>query len=477
MYSDVKLFISGKWRDGFKSTSREVVNPSTQAVIGKVACAEASDLDEAIHSAEIGFEAWRNTSAFHRYGVLKKAADLIRERAKSIAELLTLEQGKPLEESMVEVLGAADLIDWYAEECRRAYGRLIPARSAGIMQSVRLEPVGIVAAFTPWNFPINVAVRKLAGALAAGCSIILKGPEETPASPAALVRAFADAGVTTGAVTLIFGDPGEIAQHLISHPAIAKISFTGSTAVGKKLAALAGAHMKRTTMELGGHAPVIVMDDVDPSSTAEILVAAKFRNAGQVCISPTRFLVHEKIAAQFTEEFLKRARKIRVGDGFDASTTMGPLANPRRTLAMERLVTDASLRGAEVALGGGRVTMGSNFFEPTVLLGPSIEADVMNEEPFGPIVPIVTFDDLEEAISEANRLPVGLAAYAFVRSGAAAERIATEVYTGMLSINHYALGLPETPFGGRGGSGHGFEGGAEALEGYFSSKFVTQRFI
>jgi succinate-semialdehyde dehydrogenase/glutarate-semialdehyde dehydrogenase len=387
---------------------------------------------------------------------------------------MTMEQGKTLAEAKAEILNGADTIDWFAEEGRRAYGRVIPARAEGVYQLVVKEPVGPVAAFTPWNFPINQIVRKLSAALAAGCSIIVKAPEETPASPAELIRAFVDAGVPPGTVNLVYGDPHEISSYLIPHPVIRKISFTGSTVVGKQLAALAGLHMKRATMELGGHAPVIVFDDADVAVAAKVMAASKFRNAGQVCISPTRFLVQEGVYDSFVEQFVANTKKLKVGNGLETGMNMGALANPRRAVAMEANVEDASKHGGKVRTGGHRIGKDGNFWEPTVVTELPNDAKAMNDEPFGPLAVINPFKTFDDAVTEANRLPYGLAAYAWTKSAKTAQAIAANVETGMMSINHVGLGIPEVPFGGVKDSGYGSEGGSEAIEPYLNPKFVTQ---
>src|SRR6201994_1659011 len=405
---------------------------------------------------------------------MRKAAELIRERAEKIATLMTMEQGKILAESKIETLSAADTIEWFAEEGRRTYGRLIPARLPGVYQMAIKDPVGPVAASTPENFPVNQVVKKLAAALAAGCSIIVKAPEETPASPAELIRAFSDAGVPAGVVNLVYGVPAEISEYLIPHPTIRKISFTGSTKVGKDLAAMAGHHMKRGTMEPGGHAPVIVFDDADVESAAKIMVAAKYRNAGQVCISPTRFLVQEGVYDKFIKQFVDGTKSIKVGNGLDADSKMGALANDRRVGAIESMVQDAVGKGAKVATGGNRVGNKGYFFEPTVVTDVPKSAQAMNDEPFAPLALISPFTKFDEAAEEANRLPFGLASYAFTRSAKTATAIGAAVEAGMMSINHFALALPETPFGGMKDSGYGSEGGTEGIEAYLSTKFITQ---
>jgi succinate-semialdehyde dehydrogenase/glutarate-semialdehyde dehydrogenase len=474
MYQNTQLFIDGAWQPALSGRTIDVLDPATEEVIGTVAHAGTEDLDRALAAAERGFRAWRRTSAFERSKVMRKAADLLRSRVDEIARLMTLEQGKPLAEARMETLGAADTIDWFAEEARRTYGWVIPARAEGVYQLGLKEPVGPVAAFTPWNFPINQIVRKLAAALATGCSIIVKAPEETPASPAELIRAFADAGVPEGVVGLVYGVPAEISEYLIPHPTIRKISFTGSTPVGKHLAALAGRHMKRATMELGGHAPAIVFDDADLDAAATVLTAAKFRNAGQVCVAPTRFLVQERVYEPFLERVVAAAKARKVGPGMDPESTMGAMANERRIQAMESMVADAVQRGATVETGGRRIGNKGFFFEPTVLTGVSREAHAMNEEPFGPMALVSSFGEFDEAIEEANRLPFGLAAYAYTRSTRTATALAANVESGMLTINHNGLAIPEVPFGGMKDSGYGSEGGREAVEAYLNTKFVSQ---
>lgn len=471
---DVSLHIAGQWRGGGAGESLPILNPATGETIGRVAVATRDDLDAALAAAERGFSAWRKVSAFERGKVLRRAASLMRERTEAIAHTMTREQGKPLAESRIETGVAADIIEWFAEEGRRAYGRVIPARAEGVLQIVTREPVGPVAAFTPWNFPINQAVRKISAALCTGCSVVLKGPEDTPASCAELVRAFLDAGVPPDALGLVYGDPAAISGHLIPHPVIRKITFTGSTAVGKELAALAGRHMKRATMELGGHAPAIVFDDADVETAVRVLSANKYRNAGQVCVAPTRFLVQESVYDRFVDGFVAASEALVIGDGLEPDTQMGPLVHGRRVEAMEAFVADAEAKGARLATGGKRIGNRGHFFEPTVFTDVPLEARIMNEEPFGPIAAIRRFSDDDEAFQEANRLPYGLAAYAYTRSGSRATRVGMSVESGMVSINHHGIALPETPFGGVKESGYGSEGGSEAIEAYLVTKFVTQ---
>jgi succinate-semialdehyde dehydrogenase/glutarate-semialdehyde dehydrogenase len=472
-YSDTRLLIDNQWVDAQSGKTLDVLNPATGAVIGKVAHAGTADLDRALAAAQRGFDAWRKVSAHERAAVMRRAAALVRERADAIARLLTQEQGKPLAEARVEVLAGADIVEWFANEGLRVYGRIVPSRNPNAQQLVIKEPVGPVAAFTPWNFPINQIVRKLGAALASGCSFLVKAPEETPAAPAALLGAFVEAGIPAGTVGLVFGNPAEISAYLIAHPVIRKVTFTGSTPVGKELAALAGRHMKRVTMELGGHAPVIVADDADVALAVKAAGGAKFRNAGQVCISPTRFLVHRSLKDEFARALVKHAEGLKLGDGLAEGTTLGPLANTRRLSAMAKVVDDARAKGATVATGGERVGKAGNFFAPTVLVDAPLESDVFNNEPFGPVAAIRPFDTLDEAIAEANRLPFGLAGYAFTRSIKNAHQLAQRLELGMLWINQPATPSAEMPFGGVKDSGYGSEGGPEAMEAYLVTKAVS----
>ena len=473
-YVDTQLFIAGAWQDSVDGRTLAVHNPATGEEIGRVAHAGRADLDRALDAAQRGFETWRDFTPAARSRIMRKAAGLMRERAADIATLLTQEQGKPIAEAKGEALAAADIIEWFAEEGFRVYGRLVPHRAnLAIRQMVVKDPVGPVAAFTPWNFPINQVVRKVAAGLACGCSLIVKAPEETPASPAALIKAFQDAGIPEGVLGLVFGDPAEISEYLIASPIIRKITFTGSTPVGKLLAGLAGKHMKRVSMELGGHAPVIVCDDADVALAVKAAGVAKFRNAGQVCISPTRFLVHRSIEGEFAEALAGVASGIKVGDGLAEGTQMGPLANPRRLAAMAEFQQDAVAKGAEVLIGGSRIGEAGNFWGPTVLKNIPLDARLFNEEPFGPMAGIRAFDKLEEAIAEANRLSYGLAGYAFTRSLANSDLLARRVDVGMLWVNTPAAGSAELPFGGIKDSGYGTEGGPEAMESYLNTRAVV----
>jgi succinate-semialdehyde dehydrogenase/glutarate-semialdehyde dehydrogenase len=473
-YPSTQLFIAGEWQDAADGRTLAVFNPATGKEIGRVAHAGKPDLDRALAAAQKGFETWRDMTAAERSKIMRKAAGFMRERAGDIGAMMTQEQGKPLAEAKGEAMAAADIIEWFAEEGFRVYGRIVPSRfNIAQRQMVLKDPVGPVAAFTPWNFPINQVVRKVGAALAAGCSMLVKAPEETPAGPAALIRAFADAGIPPGVLGLVYGNPAEISSYLIPHPVIRKITFTGSTPVGKQLAAMAGQHMKRVTMELGGHAPVIVCEDADIALAVKSAGAAKFRNAGQVCISPTRFLVHESVKKEFADALTKHAQGLKVGDGLAEGTTMGPLANPRRLTAMAEFTKDAVEKGATLLAGGSRIGDAGNFWQPTVLADVPLEAKVFNDEPFGPMAAIRGFDKLEDAIAEANRLSFGLAGYAFTRSLKNADLLARRVEVGMLWINMPAMPSAEMPFGGVKDSGYGSEGGPEAVDAYLNARAVS----
>lgn len=473
-YPEMRLLIGGKWLPAETRETTAILNPANEEVLGRLPRANQADLDSALDAAERGFATWRAVSPYDRAKTLRKTADLLRERADAIGRVLTLEQGKPLAEAVGEVRSSADTFEWFAEEGRRAYGRVIPARTANLRQTVLREPVGPVALFTPWNFPAALPAKKIAAALAAGCSCIVKPSEETPGTAVLMAQALMDAGLPAGVLNLVFGDPRTISTYLIAAPAIRKISFTGSTGVGKELARLAADGAKRATMELGGHAPVIVFDDIDVDRVAAMSVAGKFRNAGQVCTSPTRFFVHERIYERFATSFAEKAAQIRVGDGLLPDTRMGPCANERRLTAMEDLIRDARSKGATVTTGGTRIGNRGYFWKPTVLSEVSPDARIMNEEPFGPVAPLVPFSSFDDVVREANRLPFGLAAYAFTGSIDRAHDLTDAIETGMLGINTFEISKAETPFGGVKESGYGLEGGIEGLEPYLVTKAVHQ---
>jgi succinate-semialdehyde dehydrogenase / glutarate-semialdehyde dehydrogenase len=472
-YTSLEHYIDGAWVKPTGSKSQEVMNPAKNTPLGELGFASKGDLDKALAAADKGFKTWKKVSAFERGKILRKAAELVRSRAADIAKVLTQEQGKILVEATLEVQSAADIIDWFAGEGQRAYGRIIPARADGVRNMVIMEPIGPVAGFAPWNFPVTQAVRKIAASLAAGCSIILKCPEETPGSPIGLVKCFHDAGVPPGVINLVYGVPAEISEYLIPSPIIRKVSFTGSVPVGKHLNALAASHMKRATMELGGHAPVLVFDDADVDGAAKLMGAFKYRNAGQVCVSPTRFFVHDKVYDKFVGQFIDIANKTKVGDGLEADSKMGPLANPRRVNAIEAFIADAQDKGAKVQAGGKRIGNQGNFFQPTVLTDVPESARIMNEEPFGPVAVMLRFKETDDVLSRANKLPFGLASYAFTKDAKTATKIADALDSGMVTINHFGIALPETPFGGVKDSGFGHEGGIEGLQVYMQAKFVS----
>lgn len=468
------LYIGG-WLEPGNRDMLPVENPATNETIAQLPVASIADLDRALELAASGFGTWRAQPAMARSNILRKAAQLLRERRDIIAAAITREQGKPLRESETEVSNGADITEWFAEEGRRAYGRVIPARQPDTFQVAHVEPVGPVAAFSPWNFPVSQAVRKIAGSLAAGCSIIIKGPEDTPSAVCETVRCFVDAGVAVGALSLVFGRPPEISSHLIPSPVIRKVSFTGSVPVGKHLAAMAAQHMKPCTMELGGHGPAVIFDDVDPVKAASAFATFKYRNAGQVCISPTRFFVQGAAHDAFLDTFVSYAKGLKVGPGSDPTTQMGPLATSRRLDFLENLVQEAVAAGAKLHCGGTRMGNRGNYFAPTVLSNVPDEARVMQEEPFGPIALVNRFSDEEEAWRRANATSYGLAAYAWTKDAGRAARAGAKLEAGMITVNHFGLATAETPFGGVKDSGYGREGGSEGLEAYLITKFVTLR--
>jgi succinate-semialdehyde dehydrogenase/glutarate-semialdehyde dehydrogenase len=474
MYTDLKLYIDGQWLNGSDRKTEDVINPATGKVLAKLPHASKADLDAALAAADKGFKVWKAMSAYDRANIMRKAANLLRERAEHVGRVMTQEQGKVFAEARLEALGSADIIDWYAEEGRRAYGRIVPGRNKAVRQIVTQEPVGVVAAFTPWNFPTLTPVRKIAGALAAGCSIIIKASEETPAGCVELVKCFAEAGVPAGVINMVFGVPAEVSEHLIASDIVKKISFTGSIPVGKLLAGLAAKGMKKATMELGGHSPVLVFGDADPEKAADTIAAFKYRNAGQVCISPTRFYVQENNYNKFVARFTEYAKGIKLGDGLEKGVTMGPLANPRRLDAMESIVNDSKSRGGKIAAGGSRHGNQGYFFQPTVITDVPDDSKVMTVEPFGPMAPIVPFKTFDEVMERANSLEYGLAAYAFTASSATANAVGDAIQSGMIGINSVAVSTPETPFGGVKESGYGSEGGIEGLEAYLNTKFISQ---
>jgi succinate-semialdehyde dehydrogenase/glutarate-semialdehyde dehydrogenase len=470
--TELQLFIDGSWRAGEDRDHFTVVNPATGNGIAELPLASEADLDEALAAAARTYPEWRATDVEKRASILHKTAKLLRERVETIARLMTQEQGKPLAEAKGEVLASAQLFDWYAEEAKRDYGRVL-VRPRGQLSRVMHEPVGPVATFTPWNFPLYLLAKKAAAALAAGCSIIAKPPEETPGCTGALARALDDAGLPKGVFQLVHGTPDMVSRKLIGSPVIRKMSFTGSVPVGKHLMKLAADSMTRVTLELGGHAPVLIFDDCDLEKTLDMVVPQKFRNAGQVCVSPTRFYVQQGIYDAFIKGFAERTAKVKVGNGLEEGTKMGPLANQRRPDAIGKLVDDARSKGAKV-LAGGEPGDGGFFFQPTLLADVPLEADIMNNEPFGPVAVSRPFADLDEANEQPNRLPYGLAAFAFTENGRRANILGDAIEAGMIGINTFAISGADTPFGGVKDSGFGSEGGKEGLETYQVVKAVHQ---
>lgn len=473
-YDPLYLFIGGAWLEAGERATASVVNPATQRELGRVPLATAADLDHALAAAQRAFEVWRHTMPAERASILKRAADLMRERAAHIATLMTLEEGKPLAESSDEVLRAADYFEWFAEEARRIDGRVVPSNRPGVQQLVKRQAIGPVAAFTPWNFPAITPARKLSAALAAGCSVVIKPGEESPATALALARALDDAGLPKGVLQVVFGVPDEVSKHLIASPVIRKVTFTGSVPVGRLLSARAAEGVKPVTLELGGHGPVLVFDDADVRKAAVEGAANRFRGTGQVCISSTRFLIQRGAYDEFAEHFVSAARALKVGDGLQPGTQVGPLANPRQLAKMEELVADAVARGARVLAGGRRIEGDGYFFEPTVLADVPMAARVMHEEPFGPIAVLMPFDTLADGLAEANRLPYGLSAYAFTSNARTAIDVADGLEAGMIGINQYRIVATELPFGGIKESGHGAEGGTEGIGFYLTNKFISQ---
>jgi len=474
MLNEHKLFIGGDWCAGNRGESRDVINPATGNAVSAVCRADASDLDRALEAAERGFKLWRATSPWDRSKILMRCARLIEERIPELARVMTLEQGKPLFESKMELDRTVDTFEWCAAESIRTYGRLLPQRTQGLRQMTVKEPIGPVAGFSPWNFPAVLTARKIAAALGAGCSIIIKPSEEAPGVTVGMVKACQDAGVPDGVLNLVFGNSAMVSEYLIHSPVIKKISLTGSVAVGKTLSRMAGELLKPATMELGGHAPVLVFGDADPEKAADMTAAFKYRNAGQVCLGVSRIFVHESIYKSFLDRFVDFARNLKVGDGMEDGVTMGPMANSRGVNNMERIMADAVDRGAKTILGGNRIGNQGCFWEPTVLNELPDDSTLMTEEPFGPIAPVVPFSTFDEALDRANGLELGLAAYAFTRSLDIATNVADGLEAGWIGINNFSPALAEAPFGGMKDSGFGYEGGPEGFNAYCQTKFVSQ---
>ena len=473
-YDPLYLFIGGQWLTAQDRATAAVVNPATGEEHGQVPLATAEDLDHALEVVRLSFDQWRQTVPDQRAKILKRAADLILERAPHIAAQMTLEEGKPLRESLDEVTRAAEYFEWFAESARRIDGRVVPANRPGVLQLVKRQAIGPVAAFTPWNFPAITPARKLSAALAAGCSVVLKPGEESPSTALALARALDDAGLPKGVLQVVFGVPDQVSSHLIASPIIRKVTFTGSVPIGRLLSARAAEGVKPITLELGGHGPVLVFADADIEKAAVEGVANRFRGTGQVCISSTRFLIQREAYAEFVEHFVAATQALKIGDGMDPQTQVGPLANPRQLAKIEQLIADAVEKGARVLAGGEALPGAGFFFQPTVLADVPMSARIMHEEPFGPIAILMPFDELSDGLQEANRLPYGLSAYAFTSNARTAIDVADGLEAGMIGINQYRIVATELPFGGMKESGHGSEGGIEGIEHYLTNKFISQ---
>jgi succinate-semialdehyde dehydrogenase/glutarate-semialdehyde dehydrogenase len=472
-YPALHMVIDGETVSGGSRRTQTIVNPATGETLGDLPLADIADLDRALETAKRGFQLWRNSTPQERAAVLTGAARLLVERQENLARVATMEQGKTLAESRIEVMMVAGLFNFYAGEVFRTYGRTL-VRPAGMRSTVSYEPVGPVAAFAPWNFPLGNPGRKLGAPIAAGCSVIMKSAEETPASALGVLQCLYDAGLPKEVAQAVFGVPDEVSRHLLASPIIRKLSFTGSTVIGKHLAKLAADDMKRTTMELGGHGPVLVFDDVDVDRVLDVMVAHKYRNAGQVCVSPTRFIVQEDVYDRFRDGFVARAKTVKVGNGLHDGTQMGPMANPRRPDAMERLIGGAVKAGGTLHTGGERLGNQGFFYAPSVLSDIPLEAEIMNEEPFGPVALLNPFRTADDMIEEANRLPYGLAAYSWTNDVKMQRRVAREVESGMIGINSVAIGGADSPFGGVKWSGHGHEDGSEGLHACLVTKAVHE---
>ncbi|SNQ49533.1 Alpha-ketoglutaric semialdehyde dehydrogenase [Frankia canadensis] len=469
-----RMLIGGTWTAGSGGATLPVINPATGETLTHLPVATRAEIGAALDAAEAGFRVWRAVPPIERARILAKGARRFRERIDEVAMVITLELGKPLAESRAEVTLAAEHVEWAAQEARRGYGQVIPARDPGVLQYSVLEPVGPVAAFAPWNAPAITPARKLGGALAAGCSVILKPAEEAPSAALILAESLLAAGVPDGALNIVFGDPPLIGRTLAESPRIKGLTFTGSTAVGAELNRLAAPSMVRTTLELGGHAPVIILGDVDVERVARTAIPACLRNSGQVCTSPTRFLVHASVYDQFLDTFVSAVESLKVGDGRDPGTQMGPVATDRRLTALAEMTDDARTRGATVATGGHRLGDTGTFWSPTVLTGVPADARAATVEPFGPLKTVARVDDLDEALAEANRLPFGLASYAWTHDSRAIARITDEMEAGSVAVNSWKPSFPETPFGGFHLSGLGTEGGVEGVRAFQRLKYISR---
>jgi succinate-semialdehyde dehydrogenase / glutarate-semialdehyde dehydrogenase len=474
LYPELQLFIGGEWISAGSRKTEPVINPATGEVLGLLPHATTADLDRALAAAEKGFKVWRSYMPEKRGEIMRKAADLLKARGDQVTKVATMESGKPIAQSRIELHMSTEVLEWYAEEGRRAYGRVLPQRQPGTRLLVVKEPIGPVAAFTPWNFPQGNPARKLGAALGAGCSCVLKAAEDTPASAILMAKALQEAGVPDGVVNLVFGVPGEVCPYILRSGVVRKLSFTGSIPIGKELMKICSEKMIRTTMELGGHAPVLVFDDVNLEQVLDMSVMSKYRNGGQVCVSPTRYYVHQSLFDKFVAGFTARVNKMKIGNPLDDSNNMGPMIHARRREAVHALIQDAVQHGATLNTGGAAIAGPGFFYQPTVLSNIPDSARIMNEEPFGPVALINSFTDFDEVISKANRLPYGLAAYAFTESGRRLKQLGEQLEAGMIGLNTYAISVPESPFGGIKESGHGSEEGIEGLDACLITKYISE---
>ena len=477
MYDEYGIFIDGEWRPSSDGNTFPVINPATEEILGQVPSISALDLDRCLESAQQGFRAWKSVPAWDRARVLRKASELIHGRTGEIACVMVAETGKPLVEARGETAAAADQFEWYAEETKRIYGQTIEGRSSDVRMSVIYQPVGVCAAFSAWNFPALLPARKIAAALAAGCSVICKPAGESPGVLMLIVQALKDAGIPAGAVSLVTGSSALIAEHLIGSPIVRKVSLTGSVPVGKKILRLCAEGIKKVSMELGGHGPAIIFKDADPTASANALATAKFRNCGQVCISPSRFFVHTAVKEEFVKAFVKYAASLTLGHGLDENTTLGPLANERSLRNCAELTEDAVRCGAKLLIGGRRSDRFKKgyYFEPTVLDDVPDNARIMQDEPFAPVAPITGFEDFDDVMARANALPFGLAGYVFTNSLKTATMAAETLEVGMVGVNEVLLACAEAPFGGIKESGMGREGGSLGIFDYLVPKYIKTR--
>ncbi len=474
MYEKFGQFINGKWVKSSGGETYEVLNPANEELLGKASKANKKDIELALESAQKGFDVWKNTSPWERSKIIRNISEIIRKKKDILAKWLTLEVGKPLKESLGEASGAADIFEWSSEEAKRIYGETLQGRLPETRIHVYYQPVGVVAALVPWNFPITLAARKISTALSAGCSVIVKPDIITPGSVMELVNICNEAGVPPGVVNLLSGDPSFISDNLLSSDIIKKVSITGSTRVGKIILKKAAEKVQRVTMELSGHSPFIVFEDADIEKVTDIAIFAKFRNNGQVCISPSRFYIHESKKNDFTKLIVEKSKKLKIGNGMDNNVALGPLTTKKRLNEIEDLVEVTKKEGAKVLCGGKRPS-GFNkgfFYEPTVFDNVFDNFTIMKTEPFGPLIPILQFKDFDDVIKRANNNDLGLASYIYTNDLEKAHKASELMETGTVAVNTGVVALPEAPFGGIKQTGYGREGGSMAIKDYLNIKYT-----